>query len=91
MTMKRTELDKRKGLKIVNELRRLGHAAPLPTGDRRARRESDRAAGLVAFAVKLPGETVRRLQDAARAQDLPLNVLVDRLLRTGLAKIEEGK
>jgi predicted HicB family RNase H-like nuclease len=84
MTMKRTELEKRKGLKIVNELRRAGHAAAHPPGDRRAQRERDRAAGLVPFAVKLPGELVRQLQDAAQRHQTDLNQLVDGLLRTAL-------
>jgi predicted HicB family RNase H-like nuclease len=86
MTMKRTELEKRKGLKIVNELRRTGHAAPQSPGERRAQRALDRAAGLVPFAVKLPGELVRQLQEAAEARGMLLNELVDELLRTAMKK-----
>ena len=51
--------------------------------DRRAQRERDRAAGLVPFAVKLHGELVRQLHELARQRGLPLNELVDQLLRTG--------
>ncbi len=90
MTMKRTELEKRKGLKIANELRSLGHTAPQPPGGRRAQRERDRAAGLVPFAVKLPGDLVRKLQGAAQAQAVPLNELVGRLLQAALGK-DEGR
>jgi hypothetical protein len=91
MTMKKTELEKRQGLKITNALRRTAHMAALPPGDRRAQRERDRAAGLVPFAIKLPGPLVQRLHDAARTQNLPLNELVDRLLRAALDRTEEAR
>lgn len=88
MTMKRTELEKRKGLKIANELRQSGSRfdSPAPAIDRREQRERDRAAGLVPFAVKLHGDLVRQLQHAAQQRQLSLNELVDQLLRAGLNK-----
>ena len=90
MTMKKTELEKRKGLKIANALRQSGPrfdtAAP---ADRRAQRERDRAAGLVPFAVKLPGDLLRQLHEHSQQHKLPLNELVEQLLRTGLMKEEE--
>jgi cytosine/adenosine deaminase-related metal-dependent hydrolase len=91
MTMKRTELDKRKGLQIANEMRQAGHRfdTSAPAVDRREQRERDRAAGLVPFAVKLHGDLVRQLHELARQRGLPLNDLVDQLLRTGTEK-EEG-
>jgi len=91
MTMKRTELEKRKGLKIANELRQSGSRFDSSSGvDRREQRERDRAAGLVPFAVKLHGDLVRQLQHAAQQRQLPLNQLVDQLLRAGLNKEEAG-
>lgn len=85
MTMKRTELEKRKGLKIANALRQSGNrfdaAANVP---RREQRERDRAAGLVPVAVKLHGNLVQQLHEAAQQRQLSLNDLMDRLLRSAL-------
>jgi hypothetical protein len=89
MTMKKTELEKRKGLKIANALRQSGpRFDPSTPADRRAQRERDRAAGLVPFAVKLPGDLLRQLHEQSQQRKQPLNELVERLLRTGL-KTEE--
>jgi hypothetical protein len=90
MTMKKSELDKRAGLKIVGALRggtgtdRYGRDAALP-GERRARRERERAAGLVPFAVKLPAATVQALQARAQREGRDLGELVDALLQPVLA------
>jgi hypothetical protein len=87
VTMKKTELEKRKALKISNEMRRAGN----PFGradtesDRRAQRERDRALGLVPFAVKLPQELVRRMQAEAESRGARLDDLVAEWLRRGLA------
>ena len=93
MTMKKTELEKRKGLKIVGELRQSGHRydTSAPVVDRRTQRERDRAAGLVPFAVKLPGDLLRQLHEMSRGTNRPLNELVERLLRTGLKAEGEGR
>jgi predicted HicB family RNase H-like nuclease len=91
MTMKKTELEKRKGLKIANALRQSAQRQDTAPADRRAQRERDRAAGLVPFAVKLPGELQQRLHDEARRTGQPLNELVEQLLRTGLKKEGEGR
>ncbi|HUL67337.1 MAG TPA: hypothetical protein VLW55_22275 [Burkholderiaceae bacterium] len=92
MTMKRTELEKRKGLKIASALRHGGSRFDTAaTADRRAQRELDRAAGLVPFAVKLHGDLVQRLHETAREQQLPLNQLVDRLLRDALDSKETAR
>ena len=92
MTMKRTELEKRKGLKVVGELRQSGHRydTAAPAVDRREQRERDRAAGLVPFAVKLHGDLVRQLQTLAQERQVPLSKLVAELLRTGLST-EKGE
>ena len=87
MTMKRTELEKRKGLAIVNAQRQAGNrygpaqAAPL---DRKAQRAADRAAGLVPLAVKLPAELVAAVHARARSDGAGLNETVESLLRAGL-------
>jgi hypothetical protein len=68
VTMKKTELEKRKALKIANEMRRTGNPygrAGETEADRRAQRERDRALGLVPFAVKLPQDLVRQMQAAS--------------------------
>jgi hypothetical protein len=91
MTMKRTELEKRKGLAIVNAQRqsgnRYGPAAAAPV-DRRAQREAERAAGLVPFAVKLPADLVRTLHARCDRENRPLNDLVATLLREALASTD---
>ena len=90
MTMKKTELDKRAGLKIVGALRqgvgadRYGRDSSL-ANERRARRDRDRAAGLVPFAVKLPATTVQDLRARAQRDARDLGELVDDLLRQALA------
>jgi hypothetical protein len=87
MTMKRTELEKRKGLAIVNAQRRAGNRfgpAQAAPADRRAQREAERAAGLVAFAVKLPGDLVKEVQARAQRDSVPVNEAVASLLRAGL-------
>jgi len=87
--MKRGELEKRQGSKLTNQMRADGNAygrAVAPELDRRAQRERDRAAGLVPFAVKLPQELVRTLQERATKQGTGLNELTAELLSKGLAK-----
>jgi hypothetical protein len=92
MTMKKTELEKRKGLKVANALRQSGQRFDASAaGDRRAQRERDRAAGLVPFAVKLPGELLQELYEECRRTSRPLNELVEKLLRAGLKMEREGR
>ncbi|MCU0950997.1 MAG: hypothetical protein MUC68_07995 [Burkholderiaceae bacterium] len=83
MTMKRTELEKRKGLAISNALRQGGNRygpAQAAAPDRKAQREAERAAGLVPFAVKLPAPLVRALGERAQREAIGLNELVAALL-----------
>lgn len=87
--MKRGELEKRQGSKLTNQMRADGNAygrAVAPELDRRAQRERDRAAGLVPFAVKLPQELVKALQERATKDGAGLNELTADLLNKGLAK-----
>ena len=90
MTMKKTELEKRKGLKIAGQIRQGGAGerfgkglASLPE-TRREQREKDRAAGLVPFAVKLPAGLSERLRALAAERQSDLGALVAELLEKGL-------
>nr|WP_119154602.1 hypothetical protein [Caldimonas tepidiphila] len=87
--MKRTDLEKNKGLKIAGQMKQAGapgrfgaKAGSVP--DRRERRRIEQAQGLVPFAVKLHGDLVKELHAQAEARGLPLNELVAGLLKTGL-------
>ena len=87
MTMKKTELEKRKGLKLANDLRRAGNPygrAAETDADRRALRERDRALGLVPFAAKLPQDLVRQMQSEAQARGVRLDDLVAEWLRKAM-------
>ena len=83
--MKRTDLEKSRGLKINDKLaksvvpNRFGAAAAtLP--DRREQRRLDQAAGLVPFATKLPVDLVKKLQTLAAERNVPLHELVASML-----------
>ena len=89
--MKRTDLEKLKGLKIRSDLR----GTPTPdrfagahgeAATRREQRELDRARGLVPFAIKLEGKLVDRVRTHAEKAGLPLNDAVAALLRKGLGE-----
>lgn len=87
--MKKTDLEKNKAMKIAGKLaqsatptRFASAAAAVP--DRREQRRLDQAAGLVAFATKLPGEMIKELNERAQTQAVPLNDLVAGLLRSAL-------
>ena len=87
--MKKTDLEKLKGKKIAGggfgQPDRYGKGSGDPN-DRRAQREHDREAGLVAFACKLHGDLVREVQAAAQAKGVGLNEITAELLRKGLGK-----
>lgn len=83
MTMKRTELEKRQALAIVNAQRRAGNdfgPSRAPHADRKARRDLDRAAGLVAFPLKLPADLAAELRQRALREQRRLDDLVAELL-----------
>jgi hypothetical protein len=87
--VKKTELDKLKGLKIAGRMNQV--AAPGRFGkdaavalDRREQRRRDQALGLVPFAVKLDSELVRRIQALAQTRGATLNDVVMELLEKGL-------
>lgn len=92
--MKKTDLEKSKGLKIQGQMRQAGvpgrfgqGAAQVP--DRREQRKLDQAAGLVPFAAKLHADLVKQLQDLATAQGVSLNEVADRVIRAGLKQEKE--
>lgn len=87
MTAKKTELEKRKGLKINNALRQGGNPygpASAAPEDRKTRRAAERAAGLVPVALKLPASTVAQLHERAQATGQPLSEVVADLLAQAL-------
>ena len=93
MTMKATELEKRRGLKINNRLQAAGSSRRFGEGaaeqpDRREQRERDRALGLVPFACKLPADLAQQLQARATNHEGGLNALVADLLAQALKSQE---
>lgn len=89
MTMKKTELEKRAGLQIAHRAKHAAATArriePAASAlDRRARREADRAAGRVPFAVKLPQVLVDRLHRVAAERGLTVDELAAFLLEQAL-------
>jgi hypothetical protein len=88
--MKRTELEKRAGLRVAHEMK---HQAARAGGqgakdafeiDRRARRAADRAAGRVPLAAKLPAELVTRLRAQAQARGTTPDALLAAVLEDAL-------
>jgi hypothetical protein len=85
--MKRTELEKRKAMAIVNAQRQAGNRygpAQVAPPDRRAQRAADRAAGLVPLAVKLPAELVAEVNARAQRDGVSVSEAAAVLLRAGL-------
>ncbi|WP_454721799.1 MULTISPECIES: hypothetical protein [Cupriavidus] len=87
--MKKTDLEKNKGLKIANSLKhsaavRAARDGGQPKVDRREQRRLDQEQGLVPFACKLDGELVKRLQALAATHPDGMNGLVKEALERGL-------
>jgi hypothetical protein len=90
MSMKKTDLEKNLAKKITGSMK----SAVVPdrfaqgaagAADKRERRRSDAAAGLVPFACKLPNELLKKLNERAAGHEGGINALVADLLTTGLA------
>ncbi len=87
--MKKTDLEKHKGLKINSSVNRFGTPgrfgkdASVPL-ERRHQRKLDQALGLVPFAVKLNGDLVKQVQALALERRTGLNEVVAELLKKGL-------
>jgi hypothetical protein len=87
--MKKTDLEKNKGLKLSNALRtaptyQAGANADAAKVDKREQRRLDQAKGLVPFACKLEQTLVDRLREQAAQHPEGLNGLVGELLTKGL-------
>jgi hypothetical protein len=87
--MKKTDLERNKGLKILGQMRQSATPGRFGKGaaavlDKREQRKIDQAKGLVPFAVKLDGELVKQIHALAQERKLGMNVLVDELLKKGL-------
>ncbi|BAK77139.1 hypothetical protein NH8B_2325 [Pseudogulbenkiania sp. NH8B] len=88
--MKRTDLEKNKGLKINGKMAQAGVPARYSQQagevlDKKERRKLDQAQGLVPFAVKLPGDLVKELQALAQERQLAMSDLAVELLKKGLS------
>jgi hypothetical protein len=87
--VKKTDLEKNKGLKISSGVNRFGTPgrfgkdAGVPT-QRREQRKLEQALGLVPFAVKLNGDLVKQVQALAQERKTGLNEVVAELLKKGL-------
>lgn len=88
--MKKTDLEKLKGLKICGQMKqagtpgRFGAEAGAAALSRREQRERERVQGLVPFAVKLDGELVKRIHALAQARRIGLNEATAELIEKGL-------
>ena len=87
--MKKTDLEKNKGLKINSSVNRFGTPGRFGKDagrvfDRREQRKLDQALGLVPFAVKLDADLVKQVQALAQARQTGLNEVVGELLKKGL-------
>ena len=87
--MKKTDLEKNKGMKIHGRMKQSGPPARFGKAsaavpDRREQRKLDQSLGLVPFAVKLNSELVKQIQALAQARQTGLNEIVAELLKKGL-------
>lgn len=94
MPVKKTDLEKNKGLKIANSMKqaaasRGAGAATAAKVDRREQRRLDQEQGLVPFACKLDGKLVNRLQVLAIDHPGGMTGLLNELL-TGALPAEES-
>lgn len=87
--MKKTDLEKNKGLKINGKMKLAGAPQHLVKDtveiDRREQRKLDQALGLVPFAIKLNDDLVKQLQTLAQERQIGLNELTAELLKKGMA------
>ena len=91
MSMKKTDLEKNKAMKIDGKMKSAGvptrfakNAAEVV--DKREQRRRDTAAGLVPFACKLPAELVKRLHARAATREGGMNAVVAQALEQALAQ-----
>ena len=87
--MKKSDLEKNKGLKIIGSVNRFGTPGRFGKDagvaqQRREQRRLDQSLGLVPFAVKLNGNLVKQVQALAQTRQAGLNEVVAELLKKGL-------
>jgi hypothetical protein len=90
MSMKKSDLDKHLARKIGGRMLAAGASGRFAQGaaavvDRREQRRLDSAAGLVAFACKLPEDLAATLRERGAVHPDGINGLVTELLRKALA------
>jgi hypothetical protein len=81
MSMKKTDLEKSLGKKVEGRMKAAGVPGRFGQGaaeavDKREQRRRDAAAGLVAFACKLPAGLVKRLNERAATAEGGANAIV---------------
>lgn len=91
MSMKRTDLEKNRGLKINSRMGAAGFPERFAAGagsvtDKRGQRKLDQAAGLIPFACKLPACLVKDLQARGMAHEGGINAVMAEMLTSALAK-----
>jgi hypothetical protein len=90
MSMKKTDLEKNKALKLNNAMKqstaeRFGKAAAAaPALDRREQRKLDQAQGLVPFACKLNSDLVAELKERAAEHPEGMTGLLSEVIKRGL-------
>lgn len=88
MALKKTDLERLKAASLADRLSKSAPPERYAKGahalSRREQRERDRAQGLVAFAVKLNQELVKKLHALAADRKVPLNEVVAEVLEKGL-------
>lgn len=87
MSLKKTDLARQLALKIEGQRKSAavpGRFADAAVPDRKTQRKIDAAAGLVAFACKLPAPLAAQLRERATTHPGGLNALVAELLQQGL-------
>jgi hypothetical protein len=94
MTMKKTDLEKTKALKLAQSLKRsqsdrFGKGAVEAPVNRREQRKLDQAKGLVPFACKLDSELIATLKERAANHPDGINGLVGELLQQALGQTGE--
>ena len=91
MSMKKTDLEKNKAMKIDGKMKSAGVPSRFAKNaaevvDKREQRRRDTAAGLVPFACKLPAELVKRLHERAAAHEGGANAFVAQALEQALVQ-----
>ncbi len=91
MSMKKTDITKNLAKKLDGRMKAAGVPGRFGQGaagvvDKREQRRLDSAAGLVAFACKLPADLVKRLHERVLADEAGVNALVAQALEKGLAE-----